>query len=73
MKENSRIAVIGSGSWATALVKVLLNNADCINWFIREPDIREHIQNHQNNPKYLSSVLFDTKKLNLCESIEETI
>jgi glycerol-3-phosphate dehydrogenase (NAD(P)+) len=73
MKENSRIAVVGSGSWATALVKVLLNNAECINWFIREDEIREHVQNYQHNPKYLSSVVFDIQKLNLCKTIDEII
>jgi len=73
MKENSRIAVVGSGSWATALVKVFLNNVDNLNWYIRESEIREHVAKYQHNPKYLSSVMFDTQKLTLCESIEETI
>lgn len=73
MKENARIAVVGSGSWATALVKVLLNNAQTINWFILEDDIREHVQKYQHNPKYLSSVVFETEKLNLCKTITETI
>ena len=73
MKENSRVAVIGSGSWATALVKVLLNNENSLNWFILEPEIRSHVKEFQHNPNYLSSVMFDTSKLNLCETINETI
>jgi glycerol-3-phosphate dehydrogenase (NAD(P)+) len=73
MNKNSQIAVIGSGSWATALVKVLLNNVDTLNWYILEPDIRSHVRDFQHNPNYLSSVMFDTKKLNLCESIGDTI
>ncbi len=73
MKENSKIAVIGSGSWATALVKVLLNNEDTLTWFIKEDDIREHIRNFSHNPKYLSSVVFDVNKLVLTENIIETI
>jgi glycerol-3-phosphate dehydrogenase (NAD(P)+) len=73
MNENSRIAVIGSGSWATALAKVLLNNVGHLNWFVVEPDIRNHIQQFRHNPKYLSSVNFETSKLTLCESIDEAI
>lgn len=73
MKENSRVAVIGSGSWATALVKVLLNNENSLTWYIREEDIREHLRDYGNNPKYLSSVVFDTNKLVFTDQIVETI
>jgi len=69
MKENSRVAVIGSGSWATALVKVLLNNESKLNWYIREPEIREHVAKYQHNPSFLSSVMFETDKLNIYDDI----
>jgi len=69
MNENSRVAVIGSGSWATALVKVLLENETKLNWYIREPEIREHITKYQHNPSFLSSVMFDTSKLNIYDDI----
>jgi glycerol-3-phosphate dehydrogenase (NAD(P)+) len=73
MNNNSKIAVIGSGSWATALVKVLLNNVDKLNWYILEPEIRSHVREFAHNPNYLSSVVFNTEKLNLCDDIVETI
>lgn len=73
MNENSRIAVIGSGSWATALVKVLLNNVDNLNWFIVEPDIRDHLRQFGHNPKYLSSAVLDTSKITLYEDINEVV
>ncbi len=73
MNESSKIAVIGSGSWATALVKVLLNNENTISWYIKEDDIREHIRNYFHNPKYLSSVIFDINKLILPPDISETV
>src|SRR5208283_222646 len=73
MNEKSRIAVIGSGSWATALIKVLFNNEDSLTWFIREDDIREHVRDYGHNPKYLSSVVFETANLLLPATINETI
>jgi glycerol-3-phosphate dehydrogenase (NAD(P)+) len=73
MKEEARIAVVGSGSWATALVKVLQNNVDNLNWYIREPEIREHIVKFKHNPNFLSAVMFDTKKLTLFDDINKLI
>ena len=61
---SPRIAVIGSGSWATALAKLLLNNTTKINWFIRNQDDINLFKEYKNNPKYLSSVEFDLDKIN---------
>lgn len=64
-----RIAIIGSGSWATALAKLLLNNTTNINWFIRNQDDISFFREYKNNPKYLSSVEFDLNKINFYDSI----
>lgn len=66
---SPRIAVIGSGSWATALAKLLLNNTTKINWFIRNQDDVNLFKEYKNNPKYLSSVEFDLDKINFYNSI----
>lgn len=65
MKNISKrhIAVIGSGSWATAIVKILLNNTNRVGWWVREPAIAEHILTYGHNPEYLSSVEFETDRL----------
>lgn len=68
-----RIAVIGSGSWGTAIVKILSNNCPGINWWIREPEIIENIKNYGNNPVYLSSVNFEVGQLFLSGNISEVI
>jgi len=59
------VAVIGGGSWATALVKMLCNNADQVGWWLRNPDTVAYIQKYHHNPSYLSSVEFDIKKLSI--------
>lgn len=51
------IAVIGGGSWATALIKILTEKGQVkINWWLRSEDDREHITKFHSNPRYLSTV-----------------
>ena len=61
-----RFGVIGSGSWATALVKLLTDNGQRVNWWIRNPST---IQTRRHNPQYLTSVHFDTALLSLSDSV----
>lgn len=68
-----RIAIIGSGSWATALAKLLLNNTSKINWFIRRQEDITLFKEHKNNPKYLSSVEFDVSKITFFDSVSECV
>lgn len=68
-----RVAVIGGGSWATAIVKMLANNLDSIGWWMRDADQVSHIQKEGINPKYLSSVELDTTKLDLNSDIAEIV
>lgn len=74
MTENrADVSVIGSGSWATGIVKLLSQNCNKIMWYIREPEIRKHIREHHNNPIFLSSVDFDIDKLILTKDINEAV
>jgi len=72
-KEAGRVAVIGGGSWATALVKLLLNNISTVNWYLRNPENIEFIQLNKHNPNYISSILFDTDKINFFNNIATII
>lgn len=73
MDQPKKIGIIGSGSWATALVKILSNNCDSINWYFRNEDDVAYIKSNHHNPKYLSSVDFDVKKINFFTSVKECI
>ncbi|MBL7931432.1 MAG: glycerol-3-phosphate dehydrogenase [Bacteroidia bacterium] len=65
--------MIGSGSWATALAKLFLNNLAQINWFIRKQEDILFFKQYNNNPRYLSSVEFETEKINFYDSLSECI
>jgi glycerol-3-phosphate dehydrogenase (NAD(P)+) len=67
-----RIGIIGSGSWGTALAKLITDNQREISWSVRNEHIIQHIQNRHHNPNYLHSVYFDTSLLNLTTSPSET-
>jgi len=73
MKNHSQIAVLGGGSWATAIVKILLENVDRLNWYLRKKENIQHIKTHHLNPNYLSSINLDVDKLSLFDDINETI
>lgn len=68
-----RFGVIGGGSWATALVKILTDNKLTVNWWVRSEQVMLHIQQRHHNPNYLSSVYFDTSLLKISTDIEEII
>lgn len=73
IKENSRFGVVGGGSWATAIVKMLTENVEKVNWYMRSVYAIEHIKKEDHNPNYLSSVEFDTSKLNLSNDINTVV
>ena len=72
-KRVKKVAVIGGGSWATALVKILCNNLDSVNWYLRSETAVGHILKYRHNPTYLQSVEFDLRKINVSTDLEEII
>lgn len=73
MGETLKFGVIGGGSWATAIVKMLGENLEEVYWYMRNEAAIEHIRTQEHNPNYLSSVEFDVSKLRLSSDINETI
>jgi glycerol-3-phosphate dehydrogenase (NAD(P)+) len=68
-----QFGIIGSGSWATALVKLLTDNKFKVGWCVRNDQIVKHLQQRHHNPGYLSSVYFDTAYLTLDTDVRNTI
>jgi glycerol-3-phosphate dehydrogenase (NAD(P)+) len=73
MEKQRKIAVIGGGSWATALVKILCNNVPQVNWWMRNQTAVDHILNFRHNPNYLQSVEFDLDKVKVSTDLVATI
>ncbi|MDM1404401.1 NAD(P)H-dependent glycerol-3-phosphate dehydrogenase [Myroides marinus] len=73
MNEYPKIAVIGGGSWATAIVKMLSENLTEIAWYMRNESALEEIKVNYHNPNYLSSVEFDVDQLRLTNDINKAI
>ncbi len=62
-------AVIGYGSWATAIVKLLCENNSRVGWHITNEDVIEGLQSEAHNPKYLQTVEFEVEKLDISSDI----
>jgi len=73
MSTQPKVAVLGGGSWATAIVKMLSENLDTIGWYMRSAYAIEHIKRNKHNPNYLSSVEFHTEQLDLSDDINQTV
>ena len=68
-----RFGVIGSGSWATALAKILTDNKNSVSWWIRNELAIKHMQARHHNPQYLPSVYFDTNLLSLSPDVRDVV
>ncbi|MGH2552282.1 MAG: NAD(P)H-dependent glycerol-3-phosphate dehydrogenase [Chitinophagaceae bacterium] len=65
--------IIGGGSWATALAKILTDSKHTVNWWIRDHTIIAHIRQHGCNPGYLTAAKFDVKLLAMSSDIADVV
>lgn len=70
---NRKIAVIGGGSWATALVKILCNNLPKVFWYMRNEAAVGHLLKYRHNLNYLQSVEFDLEKVEISTDLIQII
>lgn len=73
MNNNANIAVIGGGSWATAIVKMLGNNQENVFWWLRDKAQVTGIKQHGSNPRYLPLVELDAEKLSLSSNLKDVV
>jgi len=65
--------IIGSGSWATALAKILTDNGNTIHWWVRNNETINYINKRKHNPHYLSKAYFSLPQLNMNDDINEVV
>lgn len=70
---NDKFAIIGGGSWATALAKILTDHHVPIHWWVRNQQIIDHMMRYHHNPHYLRSASFNTALLTMHTDIAEVI
>lgn len=73
MKVPGKIAIMGGGSWATAIAKMVLGKSESINWYMRRDDRIADFKRLGHNPAYLTSVKFDVKRINFNSNINEVV
>ena len=69
--KDLKFGIIGGGSWGTALIKIISENINPINWYIRKKENVGFIKKNKHNKNYLSSVNLNIKKLNISSDINK--
>ncbi len=73
MAERNRVAILGGGSWATAIAKIVLHNTPTINWYMRRQDQIDEFIRLSKNPSYLTATKFDTTRINFTSEINQVV
>jgi len=73
MEKKISVGVLGGGSWATALVKLLCNNLDEVHWWMRSKESIDHIRQFGHNPRYIQSIEFNTNQLHITEDLQAVV
>ena len=68
-----KVAVMGGGSWATAIAKIVLCHEETIGWYMRRDDRIEDFKRLGHNPSYLTGLHFDTNRINFSSDINEIV
>ncbi|MGC4129966.1 MAG: NAD(P)-binding domain-containing protein [Bergeyella sp.] len=72
-KETPAVGVVGSGSFATAIVKMLSENSEIVHWCVRNEYVKGAIESRGHNPNYLTAVNFNIKNIRLTTDINELV
>ncbi|MDR2204544.1 MAG: NAD(P)-binding domain-containing protein [Flavobacteriaceae bacterium] len=71
--KKASVGVVGSGSFATAIVKMLVENSETVHWCVRGEYVKESIERRGHNPEYLTAVHFNLKNLKITTDINALV
>ena len=70
---NRKVGLIGNGSWATAIAKMLSKNLETFNWWVKDEYVKGYLERNKHNPNYLTDVEFNAQKLKISTDINEVV
>lgn len=73
MFDCGKIAIIGGGSWATAIAKIVIGKTNHIGWYMRRDDSIENFRRMGHNPNYLTSVRFNVDNIFFSSDINKIV
>jgi glycerol-3-phosphate dehydrogenase (NAD(P)+) len=73
MEKQYQYGILGGGSWATAIAKILTNNGNHIHWWIRDEQNIAFFKKRKHNPHYVSNIYFDLEKIHFSNQAAEII
>ena len=68
-----KVAIIGGGSWATAIAKIVVGHTHHIGWYMRRDDRIEEFRRMSHNPAYLTSVHFNCDEIFFSSDINRIV
>lgn len=72
-KSCGRVAVLGGGSWATAIAKIVMHHEERITWYMRRDDRIEDFKRMHHNPAYLTGVHFDVDRITFSSNLNDVV
>jgi len=73
MSTLGKTGILGGGSWATALAKILHENQSQINWYLRDQSNIEYLKEFHHNKNYISSIGFDTSRIHFYNDLNAIV
>ena len=68
-----KVGILGSGSWATAIAKMLCINVDTLHWWVRGQDTADELMNYGHNPRYIQSISLPKDKLRVTTDMQSVV
>ncbi|MDR3340317.1 MAG: NAD(P)-binding domain-containing protein [Candidatus Symbiothrix sp.] len=73
MQLPNKVGIMGGGSWATAIAKIISMTQTNFNWYMRRPDQIEEFKNFGHNPSYLTGVRFNMENITFYDNINDVV